>query len=801
MKLLAIVGNNATVSYNRLLLQYMKRHFAPTAEIELQEIKGLPLFNEDDLKHFPAAIEALIQRVKEADGVIIATPEYDHSMTASLKSVIEWLSASYHSLAGKPVMVVGASFGAQGTVRAQMDLRHVLDAPGVDAHVLPGNEFMLPNCKTAFDAAGNLKDQSTVKFLEECFTAFVKFVHLTEGTKKEDTEMSDKRNWDQSFDVVVLGFGGAGATAARFAADAGAKVLLVDSAPEGHEGGNTRYAGQLVGSGSDFDQLKAYYKALTAPMNLDEDMIDTYVTGMVNMPDYLRKYLGVEPFSTVKDGKQLGGDLDIGAMSHEFPEYPGANSYDMLLVHAGYFDSALWKKLRKAVLDRRDKITVWYSSPAKHLIQDPHTNAVIGAQIEHDHVLLDIQARGGVILATGGFENNPEMIQDYLKASKLAPVGSIYNKGDGVKMGLEVGADMWHMANYESLGMLHGLTIATPAGERGRLILAWPHINDGSVFVAGDDGSRYFNETEDNRHGHLYYHGMWQVPIANDHPHLIFDQTQWETFKQSQLPIDNFDDLTVKADTLEDLAKLINAKPDVLAKTRADFDHFTELGEDYAYGRKIESMRAFDDGPYYALPLEQAMLNTQGGPRRNTRAEVLAPNGKPIANLYSAGELGGINANQYQGGNNIAECLIWGKIAGENAAHGLTPTTASEEPTADATSGASEEAAAPTATTSSADSTQYPTGPNQYIGVSDEGMGNEIVVRVTYADGKLENVEVLKQSESADVGLKAIKTLPQEMVAANSTDVDAVSGASVTSHALQDAVADALKKAKATVTA
>ncbi len=651
-----------------------------------------------------------------------------------------------------------------------------------------------------------MKNPATVKFLDAGCTEHEKLDQLSNRDKKEDHNMSQERQWDQSYDVVVLGFGGAGATAARFAADAGAKVLLVDSAPAGHEGGNTRYSAQLIGAGRDFDQLKAYYKALTAPMKLDEQMIDTYVDGMMKMPDYLRRYLNTEPVSVTTDWDH--SKFDLRSAVHEFPEYPGVNAYDFLLVHHGLFDAALWKKLRKEVLDRNDKITVWYSSPAKHLIQDPETKTVQGAQIEHDHILLNIQAKGGVILATGGFENNPQMVQDYLKASRLSPVGSLYNKGDGIKMGYEVGADMWHMANYESLGMLHGLTIATPAGTRGRLILDWPEAAKGSVFVAGDDGSRYFNEAEENRHGHIYYHGMWQVPIANDHPHLIFDQQQWEDFHHAKLPVDNFDALTVKADTLQDLAKLIHAKPEALAKAQADFNHFIEIGEDYAYERPVDTMRAFADGPYYALPLRQVVLNTQGGPRRNSRAEVLNPQGKPIPHLFSAGELGGINANQYQGGNNLAECLIWGKIAGENAVHSLSKRTTDDETTLDATSGASEKASVETTDASTgasehseastaAPTPDYPTGPNQYIGVSDEGMGNEIVVRVTYTDGKLENVEVLKQSESADVGLKAIKTLPKEMIDANSPEVDAVSGASVTSHALKDAVADALNKAKA----
>lgn len=80
-------------------------------------------------------------------------------------------------------------------------------------------------------------------------------------------------------------------------------------------------------------------------------------------------------------------------------------------------------------------------------------------------------------------------------------------------------------------------------------------------------------------------------------------------------------------------------------------------------------MAKFDEvGPYYALAVQQTVLNTQGGPRRNARAEVVDPDNQPIPHLYSAGELGGVSAGRYQAGENIAECLISGKIAGQNAA-------------------------------------------------------------------------------------------------------------------------------------
>lgn len=110
-----------------------------------------------------------------------------------------------------------------------------------------------------------------------------------------------KIDWQANYDVIALCFGGAEATAARFAADNDAKVLVVDVAPYGHEGDNTRYSAQLLGTGIDYDKLKKYYLGLTHPMNLPEDMVDTYVHGMCNMRHYVEKYLGVKPVSFIND--------------------------------------------------------------------------------------------------------------------------------------------------------------------------------------------------------------------------------------------------------------------------------------------------------------------------------------------------------------------------------------------------------------------------------------------------------------------------------------------------------------------
>ncbi|MGT2799896.1 flavocytochrome c [Streptococcus marmotae] len=176
MKLIGIVGTNAEKSLNRQLLQFMRTHFANKAEIEILEIKDVPMFNETDDQTDSPVIQLFHTKITAADGVIIATPEHNHTIPSSLNSLIEWLSFNVHPLDGKPVMIVGASYNIQGSSRAQLHLRQILDAPGVNALVMPGSEFLLGRAHQAFDENGRLKSEGTIDFLESCFYRFLRFV-------------------------------------------------------------------------------------------------------------------------------------------------------------------------------------------------------------------------------------------------------------------------------------------------------------------------------------------------------------------------------------------------------------------------------------------------------------------------------------------------------------------------------------------------------------------------------------------------------------------------------------------------
>ncbi|MBU5594564.1 NAD(P)H-dependent oxidoreductase [Amphibacillus sp. MSJ-3] len=201
MKFIGIVGTNSTASTNRKLLLFMKKHFAEQAEIEVAEIADFPAFNEPSDQKAPAGIQELSEKIEAADGVIIATPEYDHSIPAVLKSLIEWLSYTTRPLINKPVLIVGASHGSLGTSRAQTHLRQILNAPELKALMMPGVEFLLGQSLQAFDEDNNLLYPDKVSELEELFSEFRLFVTINQKLVEEghyNTEEQKKFSWEQS---------------------------------------------------------------------------------------------------------------------------------------------------------------------------------------------------------------------------------------------------------------------------------------------------------------------------------------------------------------------------------------------------------------------------------------------------------------------------------------------------------------------------------------------------------------------------------------------------------------------------
>ena len=614
---------------------------------------------------------------------------------------------------------------------------------------------------------------------------------------QKELTFADTIRWDSEYDVVVLGMGASGMVAAKTAADNGAKVVILEKCEEGKAGGNTKICGQLFAyANGDKEAAKTYYNALAAGRYVEPEMVDTLSEGVANLADILADEFGFNKDEYVDWTGVKVGTTNLGAMSPEYPEMPGSEKMGLWTTHAGVSDSFLYQSLKQNVLDRSDAIDVWYSSPAKSLIQDPVTKTIVGVTVERDGKEMNVRALNGVCLCTGGFECNKDMVQQYLNIINYAPRGGQFNTGDGIKMAQAVGADLWHMDCYEGLFGLGGVTWPVEEGVpcAQPATLGQNALNTGATMLVGTDGDRFVNESEIVRHGHLYENGIWENPTYPEKVWYIMDQTQKDEIEAAGLLEQAQLDALTAYDSVEALAKGTGCKPERLAKTIRNFNSFAKNGEDILCGRDTQYMRPFDGKKYYAMYVVSGLLNTQGGPKRNQNAEVLDTQGNPIPHLYGAGECGGMTVCMYQGGTNIAECIIFGRIAGKNAAAAkqALPVYKLEAVESNPTQlGDIDDLSAPEA--------EYEAGANQYIGKAN-GMDDEIVVRVTMDGDKIADVEVLHQNETPGIGVPAVKQLPEQFIGLDSEEaingVDGLSGATITSNALKQAVVNALLQAK-----
>lgn len=193
MKILAFAGTDADFSYNRLLLRFMKKHFKQMADIEIYEVGKLPPFSVDTPLSEQTEVWKLKQKVKEADGLVFSTPEYDHGIPAVLKSAIEWLSYHTTVLSEKPAMIVGVAYGRQASARSQVQMRQILISPDCNTNLLPGNEVLIGNVRDTFAKDGRLTDQKAIDHLEQSFEHFIEYIQVFKNVDREDLNMAVKQ--------------------------------------------------------------------------------------------------------------------------------------------------------------------------------------------------------------------------------------------------------------------------------------------------------------------------------------------------------------------------------------------------------------------------------------------------------------------------------------------------------------------------------------------------------------------------------------------------------------------------------
>jgi succinate dehydrogenase/fumarate reductase flavoprotein subunit len=484
-------------------------------------------------------------------------------------------------------------------------------------------------------------------------------------------QRSVPQTWDVEADVVVVGFGAAGMATAVTAHDLGAKVVILEKAPEGQEGGNTRVAGQGYLNTSSAEQAVAYLTALCGPYTVPEAMVTVWAEEMCKNNDWLAG-LGGDP--------QEHQHPPVGI---EFPDLPGSDCVHKFHDGPTYGYSYTWQLFERLVKQR--PIPILYETPGRELIQHDVTKEILGMRAQRGMRPITVKARRGVVLTCGGFENNQDMIRNYLPGVPYCYTsGTPYNEGDGITMAMSVGADLWHMNNYAGPSM--ALKVPEVRTTFSMQALHYSKETPGGMIVVGPDARRFADEKFKTRHGKVPVNGRW-LPLTTPCPmFLIIDHTLFSSgplydkhpshgwtqiIERYDWSADNRSELAKgwikSAGSLSALASIVGLDPTALENTVSRWNRHCEARHDPDFGRRL-MLAPIVNGPFYAVALSPSMLNTQGGPRRNEKGQIVRPDSSPIPRLYSSGELGSIYSYLYQGTGNLGECLAFGRISGRNAA-------------------------------------------------------------------------------------------------------------------------------------
>ena len=433
--------------------------------------------------------------------------------------------------------------------------------------------------------------------------------------------MSDAREirWDEETDVVVLGCGGAGAVAAITARDAGAQVVIVE---KGEGGGNTKLATNAFVCPTDNAAARAHIKALSFGL-VSEEIIDAYVQWTAQNIDYI---------------KQLGGEVESCFPGASFPQVTGAETMLRFRVKGKHPNelggTSLWNLLSNNLARRT--IPIYRHASTRKILRSG--DQVIGVLIEKEGRPYYLRARKGVVLATGGFEYNEELKREYLAGYPTFAYGNPGNTGDGIKLAQELGADLWHMR-----------AVAAPMGYKvpGFESAFSMRLLDNGYIIVDQNGERFCNECG------LEHYSMWMAVTAFDMEsvrfsripsYVIFDEPTRlkgpitraghganRGYRWSE---DNGEEIRkgwiAGSDSALELADKLGIKNGArLHETVESYRRACVTEVDEKFGRAQKTLAGLE-GRLYGIALWPCLLNTQGGPRRNVRGEIVNPSGNSI---------------------------------------------------------------------------------------------------------------------------------------------------------------------------
>ncbi|WP_168205865.1 flavocytochrome c [Geobacter sp. FeAm09] len=438
-------------------------------------------------------------------------------------------------------------------------------------------------------------------------------------------------------DVVVIGAGAAGMTAAITAHDAGARVILIEKQPI--TGGNSMLAaGGMNAAGTRFQKAKGIADSV-------ELMYQDTMKGGGNIGDpALVRVLAKESAGSVDWLTSLGADIsDVGRMG-------GASVNRTHRPKGGAAVGAhIAGVLKKNAVQRR--IDIRLNSKVVKLIED-NKGRITGVQVEGKHSgLYTIKAKA-VVLTAGGFSANADKVAFYRPEYKgMTTSNQPGATGDGMDLGAKAGGELKDMKEIQ----IH------PTVAAGSRILITEAVRGNGAILVNHEGKRFVNEltTRDKASAAI-------LAQTGKSAYLVFDEGIRKSLKQ----IDGYFhlELVKEGATIQELAAAINVPATVLEATVASYNAAFDGKSDPDFKRP-DIPRPIRTARYYAIEVKPGVHYTMGGLKINADGQVLAASGTPMAGLFAAGEVtGGVHGNNRLGGNSISETITFGRIAGASAA-------------------------------------------------------------------------------------------------------------------------------------